>query len=158
MAEFEIAVGLTLKHEGGYTPGLDGDPGGATNYGISQRAYPTKDIQHLSKAEARDIYRHDYWLSLYDQIGDQKIANALFDFGVNAGISRAVKTIQRAVGDILAGPFIADGVFGPDTLAAVNSCEPAHLLMRFTARRIDYYQSLNKPQFIKGWTARALDT
>ncbi len=37
MADFFSAVNLVLRHEGGYTPGLPGDPGGETNFGISKR-------------------------------------------------------------------------------------------------------------------------
>ena len=157
MANFDVAVEKVLKHEGGYTSGLEGDPGGETNFGISKRSYPSLDIKNLTREQAKEIYRHDYWLSLYDQIEDQRIATALFDFGVNAGTQRAVRTLQKAMNEVLAGPILADGVFGPNTLSAVNGANPEQLLRWFTTRRIIYYASLNKPQFVRAWVERAMD-
>src|SRR3989304_9273008 len=127
MANFYEALELVLKHEAGYVNDPD-DPGGETNFGISKRSYPSVDIKNLTRDEAAEIYKHDYWLSLYDQISDQRVANVLFDFGVNAGINTAVRTIQKALNDVLAGPILADGVFGPETLSAVNGADPTKLL------------------------------
>jgi lysozyme family protein len=156
VSNFDEAVNLVLKHEGGYVDDPL-DPGGATNFGICKRDHPSLDIFNLSKDEAKKIYKEEYWLTLYDQIADQKIANTLFDFGVNSGLSRAVKTLQKILNDVMSGPFVVDGIFGPATLAATNACDSTKLLEKFTQSRIAYYTSLNKPRFIKGWIARATD-
>lgn len=156
MADFNQAVEIVLKHEAGYANDPS-DPGGETNFGISKRQYPSLDIKNLTKDEAKAIYKRDYWLSLFDSIGDQRIANVLFDFSVNAGTETAIRTMQKALNDVLAGPILADGVFGPATLSAVNGADPEKLLKQFTVRRITYYASLNKPQFIRGWILRAMD-
>ena len=61
MASFDIAIQKLLKHEGGYTAGLVGDPGGETNYGIARASHPDLDIKNLTKDQAIDIYKSDYW-------------------------------------------------------------------------------------------------
>jgi len=50
MADFDPAVAKTLIREGGarFTDNPD-DRGGATKYGISQRAYPGVDIPSLTE-------------------------------------------------------------------------------------------------------------
>jgi lysozyme family protein len=45
-----------------YTDDPD-DPGGGTKFGISSKAYPNKDIEHLTRDQAIQIYYHDYWLT-----------------------------------------------------------------------------------------------
>ena len=156
VATFEAAIGKVLEHEGGYV-NHPADPGGETNFGISKRSYPSVDIKNLTREQAKEIYRNDYWTAMYDRINNQRIATALFDFGVNAGTFRAVKILQKAINDVISGPFVIDGHFGPATLAAVNACDSDKLLEKFTERRIDYYKSLNKPMFINGWVKRAMD-
>ena len=68
MASFEPAVEKTLRWEGGKTT----DTGGFTNFGISQKAYPGLDIEHLTRDGAKAIYRRDYWEPLnLDAVADQ---------------------------------------------------------------------------------------
>jgi lysozyme family protein len=38
------------------------DPGGETKYGVAKASHPQLDIQHLSLAEAMDVYYKEYWL------------------------------------------------------------------------------------------------
>jgi lysozyme family protein len=156
MASFDEAVERTLIYEGGYSDRPD-DLGGETNFGISKASHPSLDIRNLTQDKAKEIYKSEYWLPLYDQISDQRVANSLFDFGVNAGTERAIKTIQRALNDALCGPFVVDGIFGQQTLHGVNNCDPQKLLWKFTTIRVMYYTTLNKPQFLKGWIRRAVE-
>lgn len=158
MSDFKLAVEKVLKHEGGYTPGLVGDAGGETNFGISKRAYPSVDIKALTREQAIDIYRKDYWNPLYDRIESQELANSLFDMGVNAGVRRAVKMLQRVLVELSGTPITVDGVFGLQTLEDVNMASPVKLLTEYTEARLAYYQSLGKPQFMRSWTNRAVDT
>ena len=57
---FETVVHMVLEHEGGYV-NHPSDPGGETKYGISKRAYPDVDIAELTKDDAADLYKRDYW-------------------------------------------------------------------------------------------------
>ena len=58
MGDFQHCIDRILAEEGGQS-NHPADPGGLTKFGISQRAYPTRDIAHLTLAEA--LYRRDYW-------------------------------------------------------------------------------------------------
>ena len=60
LTKFEDIIEITLHHEGGYVNDPD-DLGGETNFGIAKRFYPDVDIKNLTKDEASDIYRRDYW-------------------------------------------------------------------------------------------------
>jgi len=142
MSDFSIAVAITLSptHEGGFqdNPNDKGNWTGGqigqgelkgTNMGISAREFPTLDIKNLTVAQASAIYQTKYWNALYAQIEEQVIANKLFDLGVLFGVETSVHTMQT----VLAPHFglVADGNFGPSTLAAVNGAEPHSLLLAY---------------------------
>src|SRR5574343_326744 len=57
---FDQAFDRLIGHEGGYVFDPH-DPGGETKFGISKRAYPALDIAALTLADAKAIYRRDYW-------------------------------------------------------------------------------------------------
>jgi lysozyme family protein len=156
--KFAIAVKKTLAHEGGlsYNPS---DPGGVTNFGISQAAHPEVDVRSLTVEQAVEIYRREYWNPLYGQIQDQRLINSLFDFGVTSDPRVAVGTLQRVLNrhKLVAGPILVDHSFGPATLGAVNSADPERLIRLYTAHRIAFYASLPMPQFFESWFERALD-
>ena len=169
MADFNIAVALTLLNEGGY----ENDPNDAgnwtggkvdvgelrgTKYGISASEFPALDIVNLTEAEAQVIYKSKYWLVLYEAIKDQFITNKLFDLGVLFGQGTAIKILQT----VLIPQFpdvVADGLFGPMTLAAVNQAEPHSLLLAyktaFVARAIQTgAQNPDDRAFVNGWIRR----
>jgi len=60
MTAFDKAFEILIGHEGGYVNDVN-DRGGETRYGISKRAYPHIDIANLTLAQAKEIYRTDYW-------------------------------------------------------------------------------------------------
>jgi lysozyme family protein len=88
-SDFQTAVALVLKHEGGYEPPGTGDPGGETNFGISKRAYPNLDIKNLTRDDAIAIYQRDYWTPHMASQDDQHLANCLLDAAVNQGSGAA---------------------------------------------------------------------
>jgi Putative secretion activating protein len=150
-ADFDRAVALILAHEGGYANDPN-DPGGETNFGISKRAYPTEDIAHLTADRAAAIYRRDYWTPLQCDALPWALAVQVFDHGVNAGCSGAVKLLQGSLG------VADDGVIGPITLerAAASNWSHAVTLAR---RRIRYYSGLRQwDRYGDSWTQRTLDT
>jgi lysozyme family protein len=76
----------------------------------------------------------------------------VFDMGVNAGVGRSIKTLQTAVG------VTPDGGFGPMTMAAVQSVDPATLIERFSAEKVVFYRSLSTfATFGNGWLNRVAD-
>ena len=119
MADFSIAVNLTLQHEGGFVDNA-ADPGGATNMGIRQDDLPNTPIHTLTVAQATTYYLEHYWKQFYAQIQIQAVASKLFDLGVLFGVGTAVKGIQRA---LHCAEKDVDGIFGQGTLNAVNAAE-----------------------------------
>jgi len=149
---FDQAVDVILKHEGGLVDNPN-DPGGITNFGISKRSYPEVDIYNLTKGKAKEIYERDFWhpLKLY-LIDNANVCLELFDFSVNAGISRAVKIAQKLAGTK------EDGMLGGITAKAINEFD-GDFVRAFKHARVIYYESLarnnhNLKMFLKGWLRR----
>lgn len=66
---FENALTFELKEEGGYVDNPH-DPGGATNFGVTQRTYdvwrtrqglPLQSVQLITQDEVAAIYKEMYW-------------------------------------------------------------------------------------------------
>ena len=161
MSNFEKAVSVVLAHEGGYVNNPH-DPGGETKYGISKRSYPHVDIKNLTIAKAKQIYFDDFWKPYrYEEIVDDAMATKLFDTSVNTGTKRGVKFIQQALNQ-MGKSLVVDGVFGPGTLAAINSVDNSVLLNVYRSVQAEYYKSLvaadpKKAVFIRGWLIRAAE-
>lgn len=148
MSHFDKAILEVLKHEGGYV-NHPNDPGGETNFGITKRNYPSTDIKNLSKEQAIEIYKRDYWLSYLDELPYQ-IAAKLFDMIVNMGIRQAVKLAQRAAG------VKDDGILGHDTIKGLQNTP----VEKIVEQQKNFYKSLatSKPKlkvFLVGWLKRA---
>lgn len=145
---FDEVFNRVIGHEGGYVNDPK-DPGGETNWGISKRAYPNVDIKNLTREEAKEIYRRDFWErlkagSLYDGVAFQ-----LFDFAVNSGIETAVRYLQRAVG------VADDGHWGPMSANAAAAMSESDIIMRLCAERLDFMTRLkNWPDHGRGWARR----
>ncbi|RMF77894.1 MAG: hypothetical protein D6744_10775, partial [Planctomycetota bacterium] len=139
-----------LEHEGGYVNDPD-DPGGETKFGISRRAYPDVNIADLTESQAAEIYRRDYWDKVRGDELPDPVAHCVFDCAVNQGVSRAIKWMQEVAGTA------ADGIIGPQTLAAVRVVEPARFVSRYQVRRLRHYTSLRHwAHFGGGWSIRAV--
>jgi lysozyme family protein len=149
---FDRAVAHVLAWEGG-TVNDPRDRGGLTRYGISRLAYPDLDITHLTEADARAIYKRDYWNKLQCDSLPEQVAFALFDCAVNVGVEQATKILQRALG------IRADGVLGPETMRAAKSPDTVKVVRDFTLERMQFYMSLSTYSvFGKGWLRRSIDT
>lgn len=154
---YDRALAEVFKHEGGYVDHPK-DPGGATNMGITFKVLQAwrgkeitkQDVKNLTRAEAADIYRKNYW----DKVrGDELPAGldlAVFDFAVNSGPKRAAEFLQRLLG------VTADGIIGSDTLAAVRAVKDVALLVNmYMDRRESFLKGLKTfPTFGKGWLIR----
>lgn len=158
MASFKDAIVKTLIREGGakYTE-IAGDAGGATKYGISQRAYPSLDIKNLTEDRAKEIYRRDYWSQVKgDEIASQLIAENLFDAAVNMGVRTASRLCQLAI-----GIDHADGIIGQQSLAKLNGYDEKSFVVVFTLAKISRYAAIcnkdrTQSKFLLGWINRSL--
>lgn len=145
--EFEEAFDRLIGYEGGYVNDPQ-DPGGETNWGISKRAYPNVAIALLSRSDAAQIYRRDFW-NACGQYLHGAVAFQVFDAAVNHGIGNAVRFLQRAVG------VADDGHWGAISLAAYNKLELSDALMLFLAERGEFMVKLSTfERFGRGWMRR----
>ena len=145
---FDDAFDALIAHEGGYASDPR-DPGGETKYGISKRVYPSVDIKALSLADAKAIYRRDYWQAAGCERVPEPLRFDLFDMAVHSGVRAAILTVQKAA------TVVEDGVLGPKSLAAIGAREPAVLVARFNGARLAMMTELATwPSFGKGWARR----
>lgn len=160
---FDEAFRRLIGHEGGYSNDKR-DPGNwtggkvgvgilkGTKFGLAANTYPTLDIKNISLAQAKGIYKKDWWDKLGANGMHSAIVFQLWDFAINAGRSRAIKELQQAVG------VAADGVIGPKTMEAVNAHDLNDVLLTLTAERLKFYTSLKTfPTYGKGWTNRVAE-
>lgn len=153
----EASLRETLKHEGGYSNHPD-DPGGPTMRGVTQavydgyrdrRGHPRQSVRKIAEIELRDIYEAQYWRAVR---GDELPAGldlAMFDYAVNSGPSRAIKSLQAVLG------VTTDGELGEVTLAAVRARLTSGLVAALCDRRLAFLKALKTwPTFGKGWTDR----
>lgn len=160
MIMFQNDLKIILNNEGGFVDDPD-DPGGRTNFGITQATYnnynPGKDVKNITQDEVASIYMKGYYIPSGASQLDGKLATQLFDCAVNCGVVTAIKMLQKVIG------VSVDGVFGPQTLSAVtgshfNSDELARL---YALERVRYYTklALKRPvmvKFLTSWLARTL--
>ncbi|PAT39152.1 hypothetical protein CK623_11355 [Vandammella animalimorsus] len=149
---FDQAFDRLIAHEGGYV-NHPSDPGGETHWGITKRTAQAAGyhgpMRSLSREQAREIYRSQYWQRAQADRYHGAIGFQLFDAAVNHGIGNAIRMLQRAVG------VAPDGAVGPVTLRAIEAMDVTDVLARFNAERLDFYTSLSTwPTFGKGWARR----
>jgi lysozyme family protein len=154
---FETVVHMVLEHEGGYV-NHPSDPGGETKYGISKRAYPDVDIAELTKDDAADLYKRDYWDRIKGDDLPVGVACVVMDYAVNSGISRASKALQSVCG-IANG----DGIIGPASLNAVwvtvKNTSEEDVINAVTEQRQGFIRALSiYDTFGKGWERRIEET
>jgi lysozyme family protein len=152
---FNQALAIVLKHEGGYV-NHPSDPGGETNYGITkavaQRNGYHGDMRAIPMDVVARIYRKDYWDAVRADELPAAVRYAIFDGAVNSGPGQAAKWLQRAVG------VADDGKIGPMTLAAAKAQDPEALLRKMLAQRLRFMTGLSTfPAFGRGWARRIAD-
>lgn len=152
---FAKCIGVVLKHEGGYVNDPD-DWGGETKYGIAKRFFPDEDIKNLTIERAKHLYFRYYWIPMnLEGICREASALEIFDFGVNAGKRRAIRTAQRICG------VTPDGHVGPVTTNAINNYDGDFVQDYKHSRRV-YYEYIatkrNNHKFLNGWLNRVDST
>ena len=156
---FEKSLDLVLKSEGGFV-NHPSDPGGMTNLGVTKTVWEEwvghpvdeKIMRNLTAEYVAPMYKKKYW----DSCGCDNLAKGLdyivFDFAVNAGPGRAIKTLQQALG------VSADGVIGQGTMGAVIASNPHDLIDKYTQAKEAFYKSLSTfPTFGAGWLRRVAE-
>lgn len=140
MIDDDIISAVILREGSEYTNN-PADKGGPTKYGITQatlakhRGHDVSpaDVEAMTEAEARSIYRRRYiedpgFLAL----GSPELRGVITDCCVLHGQSNAIKMLQRALG------VVADGKLGPVTITAANSFNGKRLALRTMADRLAF--------------------
>jgi lysozyme family protein len=152
MTRFEKFIPIIFKNEGILSDNVN-DSGGLTKYGISQKSYPNLDIRNLTKQQAEEIYKRDYYdVCRIDMIENELLALHVFDMAVNAGIGRSIRMLQRVI------LVNVDGVIGEQTINTVNAGNWANA---FIQARINYYKQIATGRnlvFLNGWLNRVQNT
>lgn len=171
---FNFAVNIILGHEGGYSNDPD-DPGGETNYGITQidlnehiNLFPDfpKNVKDLTKPQAEEFYKKVYWDKYnYNAINSLRIATKIFDMSVNMGAHEAHELTQRALAYCGYSHIAIDGILGGITLGAINEIclhgRDQDLINELINESEWFYKHIveKKPvleKFLNGWLTRAL--
>lgn len=160
MNNFEFAITFILTAEGGFSDDPN-DPGNwtsgkigdgtlrGTKYGISAASYPNLDIKSLTPEQASQIYRHDFYERYhFDSINSPIITTLIMDAAILQGPFNAITIAQSLVN------VTTDGIVGPLTLRALNTCDTILFSRRFTAKRITSLPAV--PRYRDGWTERII--
>ena len=140
MTEDQILDELIRREGGSRFTNRSADNGGPTKYGITlatlreeRGAYASAaDVENLTEAQAREIYRRRYIRRPgFDKIKDARLREFLVDYFVNGG--PVVKDFQRAVG---AAP---DGKIGPETLARYEASNRTEVYAAMLRSRLGWY-------------------
>lgn len=187
MANFLQAFEITAKWEGGYA-NHEADKGGETYKGIARKfhasfpgwKYIDAVTQRTGKNQSvwkvineelakntelqkmiKDFYFGNFWVKAgCDRIKDQSIANFVYDFAVNSGVSTTVKKLQEILNKHFGQKLVVDGGFGQLTEAAVNGITDTVKLHKLLVNsRIEFVNNIikNNPSqsvFINGWLSR----
>lgn len=157
---FAAVMEEVFRHEGGMSMHR-GDPGNwtggrvgagelrGTNFGIAAHAHPNVDIPNLTKEQAREIYRRQYWNPVRGDDLPAGIDLATMDPAVNSGVSRGARWMQQALG------VATDGRIGPVTIAAAAKAAPVPAIQKACAVRMGFLRGLRTwDTFGRGWSRR----
>jgi lysozyme family protein len=160
-ANFDRAQAIIKVYEGGYVDDPK-DPGGATNFGITQatlsrwrRRQVTKaEVAAMSYDEAKDIYFAEYWSRSSCDAMPGPLALPVYNIAVHAGVGTAARFLQHALNQNGAAVSV-DGGIGGETLGAVAQAP----LPGVISDLIDLYEDLlraqrNFPHYKNGFLGR----
>lgn len=129
------------------------DTGGETKFGVAKSANPELNIATLTYAQAKEIYKRNYWVKCRCGELTEKLATHVFDAAVNHGTTTAIKMLQRAVN------VSDDGLLGPKTIAAIQALPEKQVVYFFIQHRRNFYLKIvernpSQMKFLKGWMNR----
>lgn len=145
------AVAFVLSQETGTV--VEGQ-GWVSKWGIDSRYHPElsqDQIRNLTQERAAIILGGaQYWEAVHGSQLPAYLQLPMLDAGVNEGPTAAIKCLQHAL------QITADGLWGPETEAAVTASNQTTTLAYFTAARIASYAiDAGWAADGEGWTKRA---
>lgn len=167
MRKFDEFLKVILQQEGGdkYHE-VQGDSGLGTKYGVSLAFYKTiepdatkEDIKNLTYQDAYSIYKKYFYEDVNLHLIDNELLRLhMFSHGVNAGMGKAIKMLQKILG------VTEDGILGTKTASKANFYpEQGELVQGYAnARRVFYEKIVTKnptqKKFLQGWLNRVNTT
>lgn len=155
---FDPSCTWMINEEGGEKYTHD-HPDPPTKFGVTLwtlrdvRGWKTtaEDVQALTLAEARQIYRDKYWDAMRCDDMPAGVDLMLFDCAVNPGPGFTPRALQQALGVRI------DGKIGAITVAAAQQHDPIKLIEKLAEARLRYWLSRNnatEEKYERGWLAR----
>lgn len=167
MAKFDLYYPTLVEWEGSEYEDVVGDSGGATKLGVILAQWikygydkdndgdiDKFDLMKIDDKDAIKIAKTQYWDSLKcDLIKNQSVAEIIMDACYNQGQGYTAPMVQRIVG------VPADGIFGIETIKAINEKNQQELFNQIKLARKDRYINIvNKypknKKFLAGWMNR----
>lgn len=173
MADFDLAIPITLKNEGGFAHVLA--TGEIVNYGITAdflkaigQPKTLDEIRAMPQSEAVALYRKYFWdAHSFGAINDQRLASKAFDLTVNMGAGALINgkvipggvTLLQEAANQLGAQLTVDGRFGAASQTAVDQLDAAKLYDRYVALASQHYCAIaaadpNHARDLPGWLAR----
>lgn len=158
--DYEACELRVLAHEGSeYTDGVHPyDPGGPTRWGITiadvrqflKPGATAEDVKRLTKQQAMDIYRPHYWVPIRGDDLPAGVDYAIYDYGINSGISRAGKVLRRVLGLSDSDWHVTDEV-----LSVLKRRDPVAVINAICEERMRFLRGLPIwSTYQRGWTTR----
>lgn len=161
------ACDVTLFFEGGLVDDPN-DPGGLTNFGVTQRLVDELklklDVRTMTRWDAVDFYETWFWDFYHcDLISDKVVATKVFDMLVNV-TDHAVAMVQSALNQLYQSQVVVvDGKLGEKTADIINRIPNTEmrrfLLLVKQQQRAFYLEQIAKRPSAQedehGWLRRA---
>ena len=153
---FDKCLEMLLAAEGGYVWHPE-DPGGETNLGVTRAVYEQwlgrqvmdGEMKNLTVEDVAPIYKKNYWDRASLDNAKSGTDWAILDWGVNSGMGRPAKAVQRFVG------AKQDGAIGPITLKMMADKDQKEIIHYIHDIRQKFYERLSTFEtFGRGWTSR----
>lgn len=162
---FSECLDFVLAREGRYVDDPD-DRGGATNFGITQRAYDAwrkkhrlgvQHVKDITQKEVEAVYKEGYWDTIRGDNLPSPLNLVMFDSAVQHSPHRAAVLLQELIG------VEADGAIGPKSLqeltTATQAVGVAPIVYFYLIKRKLFYAQIikNDPtqaKFKNGWSNR----
>lgn len=156
---WDACFDMVIKSEGGFVNNPK-DPGGMTNLGVTRSAWEAylkrtvteAEMRALTPATVKPFYKNLYWDRIKGDDLPSGVDYAAYDFAVNSGPSKAAKYLQEIAG------VPVDGVIGPKSLEAIQSCKADEVADAICDMRLDFLKKLPTfATFGKGWSRRVAE-
>jgi hypothetical protein len=140
-SKFERCLDIVLRQVN--SPNQPAPDGGASNFGITRttlahwrkQEVSPEELAALTKDEATEIYRSNYWNTLNCESLPPGVDLLVFDIALDAGLVKSGKILQKAVASE------QDGSVGPATLNAVKAVAPIDIIRRMLQLRLEFYRN-----------------